>query len=51
MSSGYGGDRSAARVLSPEAYCFILDLDSDDQDRLEFQLSAGSICRYEIGSL
>jgi len=38
MSSGYGGDRSAARVLSPEAYCFILDLDSDDQDRLEFQL-------------
>jgi hypothetical protein len=27
-----------AQVLSPEAYCFIIDLDSDSQDRLSFQL-------------
>jgi hypothetical protein len=32
----YDGGRGHARVLSPEAYCFILDLDGDD--RLEFQL-------------
>lgn len=37
-SRGPGGDRAHATVLSPEAYCFIVDLDSDDQERLEFQL-------------
>lgn len=31
-------DYRPARTLSPEAYCFIIDLDSEDQERLEFQL-------------
>jgi hypothetical protein len=39
--SDYTGGQSAARVLSPEAFCFILDTDSGE--RVEFQLMPESI--------
>jgi len=34
----YTGEESIARVLSPEAYCFILDIDESTVNKLEFQL-------------
>lgn len=37
----YEGDKSHARVLSPEAFCFIIDMATDD--RLEFQLMPDAI--------
>lgn len=38
---GYGGDFGRSTVLSPEAFCFLLDIDNGD--RLEFQLMPDSI--------
>lgn len=39
--NGYGGGTGAAQVLSPEAFCFILDTDSGE--RVEFQLMPEAI--------
>lgn len=42
--AGYGGYEDAAKILSPEVYCFILNLDADNvADRLEFQLMPDGI--------
>jgi len=42
---GYGGYEQAARVLTPEPYCFLIDKDAKDtaNDRLEFQLMPESV--------
>jgi hypothetical protein len=39
----YTGYEEIAKVLSPEAYCFILNKDTSVADRLEFQLMPDSI--------
>jgi len=39
--AGYGGNKANARVLSPEAYCYIID--RKDESRLSFQLMPDSI--------
>jgi hypothetical protein len=40
---GYGGYEQAARVLSPEQYCFLINKETNSSDRLEFQLMPDAI--------
>jgi hypothetical protein len=35
---GYGGGKAVATYLSSEAFCFLLDIDSEAGDRVSFQL-------------